>query len=177
MIAYETEQWHDLFVAMAGAAAALAGLLFVAVSINLTDILKSPLLPRRALEALLIMLGVVLVSIFVLVPGQSRQVLGLEVLLLGTVLCLVSLVPRLRSAREDTTHEVGDSSETASQIVVTRVVVPVVQLVLSFGPMVVAGVSLLVGSGGGLYWLIPSLLLSFMAAITTAWVLMVEILR
>ena len=77
MTAYDPEQWHDLFVAMAGAAAALAGLLFVAVSINLADILKSALLTRRALEALIIMLGVVLVSIFVLVPGQGTQLLGL----------------------------------------------------------------------------------------------------
>lgn len=32
--AYETAGWHDLFVASAGASAALAGLVFVAVSVN-----------------------------------------------------------------------------------------------------------------------------------------------
>lgn len=40
MTAYQPALWHDLFVAMAGAAAALAGLIFVAVSINLEQILK-----------------------------------------------------------------------------------------------------------------------------------------
>ncbi|HEX2746304.1 MAG TPA: hypothetical protein VHN16_18150 [Streptosporangiaceae bacterium] len=37
--AYNPETWHDFFIAAAGAAAALSGLIFVAVSINLRDIL------------------------------------------------------------------------------------------------------------------------------------------
>jgi len=37
--AYDSAQCHDLFVACAGAEAALAGLLFVAVSINLQSVL------------------------------------------------------------------------------------------------------------------------------------------
>jgi hypothetical protein len=45
MTPYQPERWHDLFVATAGAAAALAGLIFVAVSINLEQILKYPALP------------------------------------------------------------------------------------------------------------------------------------
>ena len=150
---------------MASAAAALAGLLFVAVSINLADILKYPSLPRRAFETLLIMLGVVFVSIFALTPGQSTLMLGLEILTVGLVLGLPTLIPRLRMSRSMT----GDELK--------RTVVPLVMLALSFIPMIVAGLSLVVGSGGGLYWLVPSLLASFTAAITSAWVLLVEILR
>ena len=37
--AYDPEMWHEFFVAAAGAAAALSGLIFVAVSINLGEIL------------------------------------------------------------------------------------------------------------------------------------------
>jgi hypothetical protein len=46
--AYASELWHELFVGVAGAAAALTGLLFVSLSINLQQILKQVWLPRRA---------------------------------------------------------------------------------------------------------------------------------
>jgi hypothetical protein len=45
----ESAEWHDLFVAIAEAAAALAGLLFVAVSINLSRILQFKVCPRLQL--------------------------------------------------------------------------------------------------------------------------------
>jgi hypothetical protein len=41
----------------------------------------------------------------------------------------------------------------------------------------IAGLSLLVESGGGLYWLAAGIALAMIAAIAGAWVLLVEILR
>jgi hypothetical protein len=48
MNGYVMQGWQSLFVAEAGAAAALAGLLPVAVSINLTRILEYPGLSAAA---------------------------------------------------------------------------------------------------------------------------------
>jgi hypothetical protein len=53
MHGYDPAAWATFFAAITGAAAALAGLLFVAVSINLDHILKGPaMLPARAAETL-----------------------------------------------------------------------------------------------------------------------------
>jgi hypothetical protein len=49
--AYTTAGWESLFVAEAGASATLAGLLFVAVSINLARVLEHPGLPGWAMGA------------------------------------------------------------------------------------------------------------------------------
>lgn len=48
--AYTAADWTDLYVASAGASAALTGLLFVAVSVNIQDFLEYAGLPARALR-------------------------------------------------------------------------------------------------------------------------------
>ena len=48
MAGYESGAWSELRVAMAGAATALLGLLFVAVSINLEQVLRIAWPPLRA---------------------------------------------------------------------------------------------------------------------------------
>src|SRR5918997_3619186 len=83
MTAYDASEWTDFFVAGAGASAALAGLVFVAVSINIDRILRLPGVPDRALATVLLLLGVVLVSMVALIPGQSRTALGAELLVVG----------------------------------------------------------------------------------------------
>ena len=57
LAAYDPEAWSDLFVAAAGASAALAGLVFVAVSINIERILQYEGLPERALQTVLLLLA------------------------------------------------------------------------------------------------------------------------
>jgi hypothetical protein len=56
---------------------------FVAVSINIERILRFEGLPERALESVLLLLSVVIVSIIGLIPGQSHIALGAELLAAG----------------------------------------------------------------------------------------------
>ena len=44
-------------------------------------------------------------------------------------------------------------------------------------PLLIAAVSLLLLTRGGLYWLVPGIVLCLVVAVLDAWVLLVEILR
>jgi hypothetical protein len=96
---YSSAEWESLFLAEAGASAALAGLLFVALSINLERILKGAGLPGRAGEAIVLLLTVLVVSTWVLVPGQSPTVLGAELLGSGLFALLILVAVHLRAVR------------------------------------------------------------------------------
>jgi hypothetical protein len=61
-VAVTLDDWGDFFVAQAGAAVALAGLVFVGVSINLDKIIAIPSLPGRALEAMVLLVAVLVES-------------------------------------------------------------------------------------------------------------------
>ena len=149
-VGYNPSAWTSLFEGTVAAAASLTGLLFVAVSINLSAILQSKVLPRRALETLSFLVGLVFLSVFMLVPEPSRTTLGIELACLGVAIGVPLLMARLR---------------TAALIVGASL------------PMVIAGVTLMAGGGGGLYWLLPEVLLALLGAVTNAWVLLVEIHR
>ena len=84
-------EWHDLFVATAGASAALTGLIFVGVSINLARILSIPKLPGRALLSLILLMTILIISIILLIPQQSITVTGIEVLIVGLCCWLFAL--------------------------------------------------------------------------------------
>jgi hypothetical protein len=82
---YVQADWHDFLVSAVGASAALLGLLFVAISINLGQILKHRHLPGRAAGTLGILLSDLVVCSFGLAPGQSNRTLGVEILATGAV--------------------------------------------------------------------------------------------
>ena len=82
MSGYLASPWSDFSVAVVGSAAALTGLLFVAVSINIEQILAIGPLAGRALSTMILFVVPLVVGILILVPGQSVTALGLE--LIGT---------------------------------------------------------------------------------------------
>jgi modulator of FtsH protease len=163
--AYDPGVWNDFFVACAGASAALAGLVFVAVSINIERILKFEGLPERSLSTLLLLVAVLLVSIVGLVPGQSRAALGAE--LLG-----VSIVTGGMIALFTARSRKGADNEPPSGFVLRVLFVAAGTL-----PLVIGAVSILADAGGGLYWILAGIVFAITGAVTNAWVLLVEILR
>lgn len=164
MTAYDPSEWSDLFVATAGASAALAGLVFVAVSINLDRILKLPGLPERALETLLMLLGVVLVSIVGLIPGQSPVALGVEIAVLAALVGTVIAV-------QPTALHVSEGAR------VNWLIGRWTLRLLGTVPFVIGGLALACETGGGLYWVAAGIVFAIAGAVANAWVLLVEILR
>jgi modulator of FtsH protease len=158
------DAWHDFFVAMAGASAALAGLVMVALSVNIKAILSFPWLPARAGAAVGSLVLAVVVCGLALVPGQRAVLLGAEVLV-GAV--LASLVHAVYLYRSMGLPEVTAVARTL------RVSLAVLQLL----PLLVGAVVLLAGSAGGLAWVAAGILLTLVGSMFDAWVLMVEILR
>src|ERR1700689_3969872 len=77
--------WGNFFLGELGAAAALAGLLFVSVSVNQARILQLGRMADRGLEALAMLLLVVVVASLPLVPGQPPRLLGAEILVIAAV--------------------------------------------------------------------------------------------
>jgi modulator of FtsH protease len=163
LTAYDPEAWTDLFVAAAGASAALAGLVFVAVSINIDRIIAGEGLADRALQALFQLLAVVIASLLALAPGQSETALGLELLLVGLAVTGGSFALLARAQAAD----------------LERVGWPARRAVVALGtvPVAIAGLSLIAETGGGLYWLFAGTILAIIGAVLNAWVLLVEILR
>jgi len=157
--------WENFFIAEVGASSALAGLVFVGISINLDRILKFPVLPGRALEAIVALVAVLAVSSLLLVPGQSIRMIGAELLLVGLVdwAFLGGIQVCARSHVQEQYRK-----EYVIRIVLTE---------LATLPFVIGGVAVLTRGEGGIYWTVPGILISFAIALFDAWVLLIEINR
>jgi hypothetical protein len=164
------DEWHDFFLAQAGAAGVLTGLVFVGVSINLEKIVSEPGsgLPGRAAEALILLVAVLTASVLLLVPGQGTVVAGAELLIVGLgAWGWISTIQmqRLRSWQS--------MRPDLRQSFVLRVAMGQIATI----PLVAASIAVLTVGLGGLYWLVASMTFSILAALFEAWVLLVEINR
>lgn len=170
MTAYDPSQWSDFALAQLGASAALLGLVFVGISINLRELVGSPLLVNRALEAIVLLASVLFGATAVLIPEQGNDACAVELIALG--LAVAAVVTRLQAGLGHDVVASGERGPTRFSIAVRRI--------LGLGStvlLVVAGILLAAEVGGGLYWWPAAIAVAYFCALVNAWVLLVEILR
>ncbi|MCP4384480.1 MAG: hypothetical protein GY798_24225 [Hyphomicrobiales bacterium] len=157
--------WENFFLGQLGASAALAGLLFVAISINLERILAESDLPNRAMLAILLLLGVLTMSALMLIPGQPAAALGGEALMIGAIVLAAGAVIETAAAR---------SPRISNRVTFA---VNVVLFIAAAAPYIVGAILLLLGSTTGVYWIAAAVIFSVVKAVVDGWVLLVEIHR
>ncbi len=164
MSAYDAAAWQNFYVMVGGAAAALTGLLFVAMSLHSKAIIAHPLYGTRAVGTLLSLMTQLFVAGAVLIP-QSALALGIEV----EVAALLSVIQTVRG--------VAVTLGTAERRVRSRMrtalegIGAAIWIVL----FVASGISLIAQAGGGLYLLAAVMPFMFGWNVYVAWVLITEI--
>ena len=160
------EGWGEFYVAEVGAAAAIAGLLFVAISINIEKILALPTLPGRGAQTLFIVSSALVIGCFGLFPGQSDALFGWEAIVVSLLLACSGVV-QVHSARH--------IAKTGGPLV--WMIVPSSVLALVTIPAVVGGALLINGNHAGIYLIAIDNILALLGTLLGGWVLLVEILR
>jgi hypothetical protein len=163
--AYDPGPWHTYFTLIGTAAATLTGLFFVAFSLRVPELQLSLELRTRARYLLIWLIAIVIGSAFVLMPGQSRAALATEILVVTVAFVAYTVWSVLRTARGPLLSLFSLSAHSA-----IRWLSMGTTWLLTIG----AGISLLVGHGGGLYLLAFGLLLGTALQVTAAWTLVVE---
>jgi hypothetical protein len=163
------QEWHDFFVAQVGATAALAGLLFVALSVNVTQVLRYPWLPPRAAQSLIVLIGATVESSILLFPLPSTRWAAA----LAGIVALAVYAVALRLSISSATAHPGESQGDTRQIRILSTTITQIATLPS-----VAGAALgSFGYAGYEYWIAAGVMLALLYGLYTSWVLLVEILR
>jgi hypothetical protein len=166
MTANSLEAWANFFITTAEVSATLAGLVIVAVSVNIQQILKFRQLPPRASSTVAVLMLVVVIGLAALVP-QPPTGFAMEVFAAAAIPLVILLV----CVREVVVEHLKDNRPHRKLYVG-----------LPGGP--VAALCFLVGAGrlwlghaDGLYWIAAGIVVALLFAVLNAWVFLIEVLR
>jgi hypothetical protein len=159
---YRPDAWHDFFVASAGAAAALTGLLFVGLSLHIRFVASSAL-HRNTARGSLVGLVLVLVVSLVLLIRQPEAWAGAEMVFLGLFYIVVNGGYQLATYRR------------AKRAIprATLVRAGLGYMLAAIG--LVGGISLIAGSGPGLYLIAIQVIAIVVWNLRNAWFLLLGV--
>jgi hypothetical protein len=87
---YDPAQWNDFFVVVGTGSATLAGLVFVALTINLSGVVRDATHRYRAINMLSGFTSVFIVGAFALMGHQTNRTLGIEWLTVALVAAAIN---------------------------------------------------------------------------------------
>lgn len=158
---YQAAQWHDFFLMVGGGAAALTGLVFVAMTLHLDDITRNPVHRHRARTILTGLTAVFIRCALVLMGEQNAQAVAVELIV---VLLVVEAILY---------NSVRQAAQSADQWVLIRTIGSFVTLVIEQAGAVV----LFFGSAWGLHVVGLGMMSSFVFMVSGAWLLLVGVGR
>lgn len=150
--------WSDFIVVSGGAAAALMGLLFVAVTLRIDAVSRAPDLRSRAAQTLTLFAVALVAALLMAVPRQPPCVFGAELIALAMLggVALIALNTRAKRVPHQN---------------------PIARVLDRVGPNITTIV--LIGAAGactalhltwGIYLLVPAALAALIAGVVSAWV-------
>ncbi|SIT69514.1 hypothetical protein [Microbacterium sp. RU33B] len=158
------EAWTDFNVAMAGATAALAGLVIVAASVNIADIVKAVSLTARLAAGISSLVLALSVSALGLIPEFSTILYGACVLVLAVVSGVFQSVA---------TRRIYENVDPANRWRLAKAAIGFV----APGLYAAGGIALLIGEPVGLLLFAFGAVVAIMTALLVSWVVLVEVLR
>jgi modulator of FtsH protease len=82
---YRPEEWHDFFLTVGAAGAVLTGLVFVALSINLSDVTRDATHRYRAIGTITGFMSAFVICSLALMGGQGHVAVGIEWAVITTI--------------------------------------------------------------------------------------------
>src|SRR5256886_191929 len=161
---FDAASWHDYFLMVGGGAAALTGLVFVAMSLHLDQIALNVAHRHRARTVLTGLTAVFIRCALVLMAGQSAQAVALE-LILVLVGVEIILFLSIRHAMR--------ASETPDPALLWRTIGSFACLVIEQ----LGAVVLFTGDARGLYAVRVRMVSFFVLMVSGAWLLIVGVRR
>jgi hypothetical protein len=159
---YRPAEWQNFFVATGAGAAALAGLVFVAMSINLDVVAQDATHRGRAINMLAGFTAGFMICALALMGGQNHQAVGAEWLVLATAALVIYVHNYVRAAKRG-----GRKAEMRPDRLVAGVTCYVAEIA--------GAVVLILGYVAGLYVAAVGLIISFAVSISGAWLLLVAV--
>jgi len=162
---YDPEQWNNFFVLVGSGSAALTGLVFVAITINLKGVAQDATHRYRAINMLSGFTSMLIVSSFALMGHQTYRTLGIEWLIVSLLAAAINTNGYVQAFRLD-----GSSRYALSYV-------RMVGGSACYLGQIIGSLLLLFGSGTGVYIGATALIVNFCYLISGSWLLIVGTLH